>query len=110
MQFKPFEIFVGYNNGVTEYLSGRAGKIPTQKVIEWLDENIGRDKWQYDWEPPVNPVIKNSDSVGIIIEQTDRSYKNSGATFYFDSDEDRLLFCLKWFANGIEDSLFWHPV
>ena len=109
MTYKPFSIFVGYEASLTEYVQGGAGKIPKQSVIEWLEENVGSNRWQYDWDPPVDPVIKNSDSVGYVRE-TDRIYRTSGATFYFDSEEDRLLFCLKWIPNGAEQTTFWHPV
>jgi len=112
MQFKPYSVYVGYDNKVTEYQNGKKGKFPTTEVIEWLHENVGLDCWQFDWDPPVDPVVKNVDNRSIIdhINEVCNQHYRSGATFYFDKDEDRLLFCLKWISEGIEEPLFWHPV
>lgn len=110
MQFKPYSVYVGYDNRVTEYHSGKKGKFPTTEVIEWLHENVGLDCWQFDWDPPIDALIKNTDLM-IEIETVQNNTTGTGATFYFDNDDDRLLFCLKWLANNkVDDTLFWHPV
>ena len=112
MCFKPYSVFVGYDNRITDYQQGKRGKIPNAAVLEWLHENIGQNRWQFDWEPPTDAVIKNVDNRSVIDHVNDvaNQYSSSGATFYFDSEEDRLLFCMKWLSGKAEPPLFWHPV
>jgi hypothetical protein len=108
MDFKLFPMHVGYDTRVTDYEQGKRGKGPTAAVINWLAEaNI---KWQFDWKYP-----EATDPGGIfaMVEYVEIVHKNtvkSGGTFYFDSEEDRLLFCLKWIADGVETPVIWHPV
>ena len=111
MQFKPFTVFVGYNTDCLEYLNGKAGMVPRQAVIEWLDEIVGRNCWQFDWQKPVEnlPVSYSSDLTATLVS-IDHQMKTSGGTFYFDSEEDRLLFCLRYVSNNDYKSIMWHPV
>jgi hypothetical protein len=92
MEFKPFAIHVGYDSRVTEYEQGKRGKGPTAGVMNWLAE--AGIRWQFDW---------------IDSHSEEEKIKPNGGTFYFDTEEDRLLFCLKWLSQK-EESLFWHPV
>jgi hypothetical protein len=108
MNFKPFPQHVGYDTRVTEYEHGKRGKGPAAAVMNWLAEtNI---RWQFDWKYP-----EATDPSGIfaMVEYVEIIHKNtvkSGGTFYFDTEEDRLLFCLKWIADGVETPVIWHPV
>jgi len=108
MEFKPFPIHVGYDTRVTEYEHGKRGKTPTASVMNWLAETD--IKWQFDWIYPEKP---DPGSVFEMVEYIDilqKGVEKSGGIFYFDNEEDRLLFCLKWIANGIEEPIAWHPV
>ena len=108
MEFKPFAIQVGYDSRVTEYEQGKRGKGPSAAVMNWLAElDI---KWQFDWH---YPEVNDPSSVFKMVEYIEVIHKSTvtgGGVFYFDSEEDRLLFCLKWIANGVEEPLMWHPV
>ena len=110
MEFKPFAMHVGYDTRVTEYVAARRGKVPKFEVMDWLHENVGMDGWQFDWKVPENEGPVRLKEVMAYISEVNDSYRQAGGTFYFDSEEDRLLFCLKWIANGVEDPLMWHPV
>ena len=105
MEFKPFPMYVGYNTKVTEYEHGKRGKGPTAEVMNWLAEvDI---KWQFKWHVP---EMDNTVSLDEYMKQTKLSLNEymkltkeivatSGGTFYFDSEEDRLLFCLRWLSG-----------
>jgi hypothetical protein len=108
MEFKPFPIHVGYDTRITEYEQGKRGKIPKSEVMSWLHENVSG--WQFNWTDPEEGEPNRFIEIMEYIEEVNKHYKRSGGTFYFDSEEDRLLFCLKWIANGVEDPLMWHPV
>lgn len=108
MEFKPFAIYVGYDTKVTEYEHGKRGKGPSSAVMNWLAETD--IKWQFDWK---YPEVTDPGSVFEMVEYVETVHRNtvkSGGTFYFDSEEDRLLFCLKWMANGVETPMTWHPI
>ena len=107
MEFKPFAIHVGYDTRVTEYEQGKRGKGPAAAVMNWLAEsNIS---WQFDWHYPeaTDPsgVFEMMEYIDLVQKKTEKG----GGIFYFDTEEDRLLFCLKWLSNK-EDTVFWHPV
>jgi hypothetical protein len=108
MQFKEYSVYVGHDHNILTFDANQSGKIPKYHILEWLNETIGLDNWQYDYEPHVAPMIKNSDMIDVIRDINAHPDK-SGATFYFGSDEDRLLFCLKW-VNTKKETVFWHPV
>jgi len=94
MEFKPFPMYVGYNTKVTEYEHGKRGKGPTAEVMNWLAEvDI---KWQFKWHVP---EIDSNVSLNEYMKQTMEIVATSGGTFYFDSEEDRLLFCLRWLSG-----------
>ena len=85
--------------------------VPTQAVIEWLDESVGRDCWQFNWKSPDgNPQISYNGDLSATLVSIDYQMKTSGGTFYFDSEEDRLLFCLKYVSDSNYKSIMWHPV
>jgi hypothetical protein len=108
MKFKPFPQHVGYDTRVTEYEEGKRGKVPTIEVMDWLAET--GINWQFNW---TDPEETDPNGVFAMVEYVEIIHKNtakSGGTFYFDSEEDRLLFCLKWIADGIETPIIWHPV
>jgi hypothetical protein len=109
MDFKPFPLHVGYDTRITEYVKARRGKVPKFEIMDWLHENVGMDGWQFDWQYPETTDPTSVQEMGEFIEQVRSSTQASGGTFYFDSEEDRLLFCLKWF-NGDDDTIMWHPV
>lgn len=118
MNFKPFPVYVGYNKKVTSYQNGKRGKIPTAKVIEWLYENVS-DRWQFNWnddylDPSTvdySKFINPMDYIHELNKEIKASAKKNGGTFYFDRDEDRLLFCLVWLSEiNEEEYIFWHPV
>ena len=97
MEFKPFSIFVGYDTRVTKYENGKRGKSPTAAVMHWLAEsNIS---WQFNWNMvPLDGIS----SVREYAQQTIEVVEKTGGTFYFDTEEDRLLFCLRWLSNDKE--------
>ena len=107
MDFKPFAIHVGYDTRVTEYEQGKRGKGPAAAVMNWLAEsNIS---WHFDWHYP-----EATDPIGVFemmeyIDLVQKKTEKGGGIFYFDTEEDRLLFCLKWLSNK-EETVFWHPV
>jgi hypothetical protein len=107
MKFKPFAIHVGYDTRVTEYEHGKRGKGPSAAVMNWLAESD--IKWQFDWHYPeaTDPsgVFEMVEYVNLVQKNTEKG----GGIFYFDTEEDRLLFCLKWLAEK-EETIFWHPV
>ena len=112
MKFKPFAIHVGYDTRVTEYEQdkrgkGKRGKGPAAEVMNWLAE--AGIKWQFDWHYPeaTDPsgVFEMVEYVNLVQKNTEKG----GGIFYFDTEEDRLLFCLKWLSEK-EDTVFWHPV
>ena len=108
MQFKPFPIHIGYDTRVTEYEHGKRGKGPAAEVMNWLAEaNI---QWQFEWTHPEDDEPNRFINMDAYIKSVNEHYKKGGGTFYFDSEEDRLLFCLKWVANGVEEPVMWHPV
>ena len=108
MEFKPFAIHVGYDTRVTEYEHGKRGKGPSAAVMNWLAET--HINWQFDWHYPeaTDPsgVFEMVEYVNLVQKLTEKS----GGIFYFDTEEDRLLFCLKWIADGVETPVIWHPV
>jgi len=108
MEFKPFPIHVGYDTRVTKYEDGKRGKSPEDAVMNWLAE--ADIKWQFNWTYPEADEPHQFIDVMEYIKEVNKHYKKGGGTFYFDSEEDRLLFCLKWIANGVEEPLNWHPV
>ena len=94
MEFKPFPMYVGYNTKVTEYEHGKRGKGPNAEVMNWLAEsNIS---WQFNWSVP---ELDSNVSLNEYAKQTIKIVATSGGTFYFDSEEDRLLFCLRWLSG-----------
>ena len=108
MEFKPFAIHVGYDSRVTEYEQGKRGKGPAAAVMNWLAEsNIS---WQFDWHYPeaTDPsgVFEMMEYIDLVQKKTEKG----GGIFYFDTEEDRLLFCFKWITNGVEEPIMWHPV
>ena len=107
MEFKPFAIHVGYDTRVTEYEHGKRGKGPSADVMNWLAESD--IKWQFDWKYPEVTDPGSVFEMVEFVEMVDDHHKKGGGIFYFDSEEDRLLFCLKWLSNK-EDTVFWHPV
>jgi len=108
MDFKPFSIHVGYDTRVTEYEIGKRGKGPTDAVINWLAEsNI---KWHFEWQYPEATDPGSVFSIMEFVEIVNQHQKKSGGIFYFDNEEDKLLFCLKWLTTSIEEPLMWHPV
>jgi hypothetical protein len=107
MEFKLFSIDVGYDSRVTKYDDGRRGKSPSDDVMNWLAEADIR--WQFEWK---YPETTDPGSVFEMYEYVDIVQKNTekgGGIFYFDTEEDRLLFCLKWLSEK-EETIFWHPV
>ena len=106
MNFKPFAIHVGYDTRVTEYEQG-FGKCPSAAVMNWLAESD--IKWQFDWHYPeaTDPsgVFEMVEYVNLVQKNTEKG----GGIFYFDTEEDRLLFCLQWLSEK-EETTFWHPV
>jgi hypothetical protein len=115
MDFKPFSIYIGYDHTITRYQNGQSGKIPTDQVLEWLHENV--DAWQFNWNDDLDPystVVHSKffnliDYISELNKEFKYSAKKNGGIFYFDTEEDRLLFCLKWVTNK-EETIFWHPV
>jgi hypothetical protein len=107
MEFKPFAIHVGYDTRVTEYEQGKRGKGPSAAVMNWLAESD--IKWQFDWKYPEETDPGSVISMVEFVEMVDDHYKKGGGIFYFDTEEDRLLFCLKWLSEK-EETIFWHPV
>jgi hypothetical protein len=111
MDFKPFPIYVGYNRRVTEYEQGMHGKVPAPEVMNWLAE-VGIE-WQFEWRGPeaTDPDPGAVFEMMAYVEQVNKNIEKGGGIFYFDNEEDRLLFCLTWVANGIkQDAVMWHPV
>ena len=108
MEFKPFPVHVGYDTRVTEYEEGKRGKVPSLAVMLWLHENV--NGWQFNWTYPEPDEPNRFIDVMEYIKEVNKNYKKGGGTFYFDSEEDRLLFCLKWIANGVEEPIMWNPV
>jgi hypothetical protein len=106
LQTKPYAIHVGYLRDLTSYEPGKSGKVPSYQVMEWLNENVSG--WEFIWTAPkeTKPVLGLMD----YISEISLNQKDSGGTFYFDSEEDRLLFCLRWLDKKQEQQIFWHPV
>jgi hypothetical protein len=75
--------------------------------MSWLHENVSG--WQFDWTYPELDEPNRFIDVMSYIKEVNAHYKKGGGTFYFDNEEDRLLFCLKWLSNK-EETIFWHPV
>ena len=97
MEFKPFPVHVGYYSKVTEYEMGKRGKSPSADVMNWFAE-IGIN-WQFEWQYP-----EATDPSGVfeMVEYVDIVTKleaKAGGTFYFETEEDRLLFCLTWMCD-----------
>lgn len=94
MEFKPFPVYVGYDTRVTEYEQGKRGKGPTSEVMNWLAESD--ISWQFNWNLP---KLDNITTLKEYAQQTIEVVQTSGGTFYFDNEEDRLLFCLRWLSG-----------
>jgi hypothetical protein len=111
MDLKPFPIHVGSDRRVTHYdQHSIRGKVPSPEVMNWLAE-VGI-QWQFEWHSPA-AVDYQLSAVEMMeyVKLVDKNAAKSGGTFYFDNEEDRLLFCLTWVANGIkQDTAMWHPV
>ena len=110
MEFKPFKIHVGYNEAVTSYQNNRRGKGPNAEVVEWLHENVGQDRWQYIWLWPNTSQNRwTADIIGDHGNLTDDD-REVGGMFYFDTEEDKLLFIMKWLSTYEKPYITWHPV
>jgi hypothetical protein len=94
MEFKPFSVYVGYDTRVTEYELGKRGKGPAAEVMNWLAESD--ISWQFNWNLP---KLDSSTTLHEYAKQTIDVVQTSGGIFYFDTEEDRLLFCLRWLSG-----------
>jgi len=101
---------VGSDRRVTQYdQHSIRDKVPRPEVINWLEEtNV---QWQFEWHSPAAVDPSSVFEMMEYVKLVDKNAAKSGGTFYFDNEEDRLLFCLTWVANGIkQDAVMWHPV
>jgi len=68
---------------------------PLVKVTKWLDETVGAGNWSFEWISfPKNPCNE--------INLSDPKVKNiaePGGNFYFDKEEDKLMFVFRWLTE-----------
>lgn len=99
---KPFKIFTNQISLIRwrDLYDLKSSARPDLHIEKWLNENIGVDRWEFRYDPYINPCGEISLS-GEKLE--------SGSTFFFDTEEDLLLFSLRWLSSK-DNSIFWHPV
>lgn len=102
--------YAGYNENIM-YMNP-VGYEVQHDVKEWLDTAIGPGNWHYIWVAPnnlpLNEMLGSTSYDAVYIEA--KRLKGTGAYFYFESEEDLLLFNMRWLIEGNREPLMWHPV